>query len=170
MKHMQKAKKDEEQLPVSSLHPFLSIYKTGRASVQIPEKSFNDIKPIKLSQDISSADTKGIASHAGIDDEIKFIIGLSAEAEDDTTNKVPRAHGASSSANGEAQIPTRAPTRRAMQWQMAKLCIMQDALSSSTQQLIDQFVLKHYPHPLLRKCWGTLEAFNEVRSPLSLSK
>jgi hypothetical protein len=167
MKHLQNAKQDEDQLPVSSLHPFVSIYKTGRVSAQIPEMSLNN-EPLKFSHD--AADTKVIVDRGTIGDEIKYIRGLSAKAEDKATSETPLAHEMSNSANGKAQMTNQGPTRRVMQWQVARLCMLQEALSSSTQQLIDQFVLKHYPHPLVRKCWGTQLSIDQARNPLPRSQ
>ncbi|OCK74776.1 hypothetical protein K432DRAFT_310030 [Lepidopterella palustris CBS 459.81] len=62
----------------------------------------------------------------------------------------------------QTKLLTHAPSRRVAQWQIARLCNEKDQLISTVQNLVDQFVPKHYPHALLSKCWGSIHAISNV--------
>jgi hypothetical protein len=147
---------------VSSQHPFLKSYKSGQAFSEILERSFHDLDLSKDIKGVQAAKDEGSATHISIQDDIKFIKGLRKEIRNDQKPEVSAAPNVPSSVKGKAKTVANVPSRRMIQWQMARLRIYQESLFASAQQLIDQFVLKHYPHPLLRKYWGALDAINQV--------
>jgi hypothetical protein len=164
-KHMQKGKRDEAKLPVSSHHPFLNSYKSGKAFVDVPEKAANDLELAKISRVASSADYKGSQTLFDIQDELAFIKGMQKGIDNDLNSKPSAAQRIPSIDKGKAKLAANIPSRRVIQWQISRLHTERDSFFSSAQQLIDQFVSKHYPHPLLRKCWGAFDAINEVCYP-----
>jgi hypothetical protein len=162
MKHMQKLKRDEAKLPVSSHHPFLNSYKSGRAFVDVPEKAANDLELDKIPKAVSSADYKTSQTPLDIQDERNSIKGIREGTNSDLNSKPSAAQRISSIVKGKTKLAANIPSRRVTQWQMSRLRTDRDSFFSSAQQLIDQFVSKHYPHPLLRRCWGALDAINKV--------
>lgn len=164
-KHIQKTKQDKSKLPVSFHHPFLNSYKSGKAFVDVPERTFHEVELNEPPRAVPAAQNQSSATLIGIQDELEFLKRLREGTHKDIKSEPSLATRQTSSTKGKAKMLTNLPTRRVMQWQMAKLRTNQESLVSSAQQLIDQFVLKHYPHPLLRKCWGALDGINKVGDP-----
>lgn len=159
-KYMRKNRQDDADLPVSFHHPFHTSYKSGKAFVEIPEKSIKDLEPVQDAKSFNNPQwNQGVLD---VRNELAFVETIregTGRASKSCTTPLPKI---SSTASLKQKSVTRIPSRRAIQWQMSRLLIEMDLLISSTQQLIDQFVPKHYPHPLLRKCWGTLYEISKV--------
>ncbi|PVH95033.1 hypothetical protein DM02DRAFT_675778 [Periconia macrospinosa] len=159
-KYMIKLKTDSSEIPVSTHHPFMDTYRSGRAFVNVPELSF-----ISLTGGVTAvASTPKDVPHTAlldIKDEHAFFRKLLRR--DTTSDQQPKTREvAAGSDEGKENASASTPRRRAIQWQLAALLSERDSFMSTTQRLIDQFVPNHYPHPLLRKCWGSLDAINEA--------
>jgi hypothetical protein len=163
-KHICKPKQDEAELPISTQHPFLTGYRLGKVFVDLPELAITDLESMREGTKTAASKTEAANPHLEIANELSFFRKLKRGMTNDW--RMTSTHG-----NGEGidKGSTAVPTRRAIEWQMSRLTHEQEMLETTVKQLIDQYVPNHYPHPLLRRCWGTIHEINQVRLVLLIS-
>lgn len=155
---MSKKRRNIAELPVAPHHPFVDVYRSRKAFTELPEKSVNDLQKTSISE--SSDETHGDRGSKDFEKELRFILETKNTVDVETTLSA-EAKDSKVKITSEVSEPD-SIMRRMAQWQMAQLCLENDTLVTTVQDLIDQFVPKYYPHPLLKKCWGSIHIINEV--------
>ncbi|CAI6341476.1 unnamed protein product [Periconia digitata] len=159
-KHITKTRSDGSDIPISTHHPFLAVYKSGVAFIDVPELTFismsSKMGPIN---DLAQEKEQHKTTLLEMGDEFDFFQTLIRR--DGGGEQVNTASDVPGVSKGKLKVSAKAPRRRVVQWQLSALVSERDSFTSTLQQLIDQFVPSYYPHPLLRRCWGSLDAIKE---------
>jgi hypothetical protein len=167
-KQMARKRTDDAKLPLESGHPFRIRYRSGTAFVSsegsrtgIPEATVDE-----MSTSLKRCQQACFEAVGRRPDQDEFAImdkthGLSVEAETSTKNHTMAETVPSIGTGSDSKA--HAAARRATQWQTALMNKHMDLLVHALTEVVDQFVPRYYPHSLLRRSWGALEAMIQVR-------
>lgn len=133
-------------MPDGPLQPTIIDQKLRADFAKLPEKTLDDLDP-GLS---STYWNLHLQSHAFQEHapETAFIKKARQEAGVNSSNQVLHLKDPEASSKSPQFI-----SRRVVQWLLAHLCDETEIYVDTAQKLIDQFVPKHYTHPLLGRCW-----------------
>lgn len=162
--HIMDANFESEDIPVSTYHPFMAAHRSGNDFLDVPKLRFIQLtsKIGPETTDTLSPKREPYAALLEIEDELSFFQKLlRRDAVSDEGPKIPGV--APSQGKGKDKVPANTPRRCIIQWQLSTLLLEYDSFSFISKQLVDQFVRNYFPHPLLQKCWGALDAISEVR-------
>ena len=139
----------------------LVIYKSGATIVRIPRSSC----PKKMLGEVNLSSILAVNSElkndpTSLHKELAYLQGQKAKA--NAATKLEQAVASSTSITSTIRVQTTAPARRVISWQMAKLCMEENALVSTLRELISQFVPEFFDHTLILRCWGSLETMRKV--------
>ncbi|KAF3050681.1 hypothetical protein E8E11_009871 [Didymella keratinophila] len=139
----------------------LVVYKSGSSTVEItksscPKTLFRnlDLHPLAILKETSSQQLHTLSR------ELSFLQAVNnradAKAEPDLNS--------TSDMRDRTTIPVDmlSSTRRVIAWQTAKLYIEHDSLLESFKELISQFVPEFFDHPLIQRCWGSVENIGKI--------
>jgi hypothetical protein len=167
-KQMARKRTDDAKLPLEPGHPFITRYRSGTAFASkessragIPEATIEDLlRSLDKCRQVclEAVERRPDQDELAIMDNTH---GLSEEAA--TSTQIPAAVETAASVGMGPDSKTHAAARRATQWQTALMAKHMDLLVQAITEVVDQFVPRHYPHSLLRRCWGALEAMVKVR-------
>lgn len=142
-------------IPDGPLHPTVIDQKLRADFAKLPERTLED-----LDSGLSSTSWNlHLQSRAfqKFAPETAFIKEARQEAGSKNSNQILNLEDP-----GALSKSTQVISRRVLQWLLAHLCDETEIYVDTAQKLIDQFVPKHYTHPLLRRCWWCLEIIQSV--------
>jgi hypothetical protein len=164
---MARKRTDDAKLPLEPGHPFIIRYRSGTAFASkessrdgIPEATIEDLwRSLEKCRQVclEAVERRPDQDELAIMDNTH---GLSEEAV--TSTQIPTAVETATSVGTGPDSRTHADGRRATQWQTALMAKHMNLLVHALIEVVDQFVPRHYPHSLLRRCWGALEAMVKV--------
>jgi hypothetical protein len=157
---MKKKRSDHTKLPLEPGHPFATDYRSGAAFTNVPKVTIDN----GLMKTLEVCWQACLQAVGKLPDEDEFGVmnatqGLSRDTADTkAVDTVVAARGNSDpSLDGE-----KLARRRVTHWQTALMHKLVDLIVHAAMDLIDQFVPRHFAHPLLHMCWGALEGIIKV--------
>lgn len=160
--HMTRARSNLATLPIDSEHPYMFFYRKGTAFIEVREVDTHD-----LVLNLMNSNRAVICDIAHPSDMIEFEI---------LTWLMDSMHVLSKEATEELTLDgldiqrllesTCCTARRSTQWQTTLMLEYLRLIVLSAITVVDQSVPKDYPHTLLRRCRGSLEAIVKVSSQI----
>lgn len=142
-------------IPDGPLQPTIIDQKLRTDFARLPEKTLEDLDP-GLSSTSWNLHLQSRAFQK-LAPETAFIKKARQEAGVNSSNQIFHLEDPEALSKSPQVI-----ARRVLQWLLAHLCDETEIYVDTAQKLIDQFVPKHYTHPLLGRCWWCLEIIQRV--------
>ena len=157
---MTRARSNLATLPIDPEHPYMFLYRKGTAFTEVPEVDSHDLVLNLMS--FSRADISDIAHPSDlVEFEIMTWLMDSTHALSEETTEDLTLDGYDTQRLLESTCCT---ARRSTQWHTTLMLEYLRLIVLSAIDVVDQVVPKHYPHTLLRRCWGSLQAIVKVSS------
>lgn len=142
-------------IPDGPLRPTVIDQKLRADFAKLPEKTLEDVDS-GLSSTSWNIHLQSRAFQR-LEPETAFIKKARQEAGSTSSNQILQLEDPEALSNSPQVV-----ARRVLQWQLAHLCDETEVYVDTVQKLIDQFVPRHYAHPLLRRCWWCLIIIQRV--------